>query len=175
MMRIFSLAAVLLPLVVAGCKTPPAAPVVVECSAMDAKREHPQGTALVGGQYGVVENTPIPLDAVQFTDAWLAKHVAVQGLYTEKTATDTVQVSARLVNCGDKTLSVSTRVSFLKESQAPAEPVSAWRSIMLAPRATALYQENSISREVAHYLIEIRPNVQGQSPGSGTTHPSGPL
>lgn len=171
-----SLIAAAFVLFIAGCQTKPVeTPVVVECSAMDIKRDHPPGTALVGGKYGAAENTPIPLDAAQFTDNRLAKNIAVQGLYAERTPTDTVQVSARLVNCTDKTLAISARISFLKESQAPAESPSAWQNLILSPRATALYQENSVSRQAAHYLIEIRPNNQGAPSASEKSKSTGPL
>lgn len=176
MHKLVVVSGILVSVFVAACKAPSVeSPVVVQCSALDVKRVHPPGMALVGGKYGAMENTPIPLDAVQFTDTWLAKNVAVQGLYAEETGTKTVQVSARLVNCSDKTISISTRVSFLKASQAPAEPSTAWRSQVISPKATAVYQENSVSTGVAHYLIEVRPNAQGTSPATEQSKSPGPL
>ncbi len=142
---------------------------------MDIKRDHPPGMALVGGQYGAMESTPIPLDAVQFTDAWLAKHIAVQGLYANRTATQTIQVSARLVNCSDKSIAIGARTSFINKSQGPAEAPTMWRTQVISPRATALYQESSVATDVAHYLIEIRPNAQAQMPTSQVPDPMNPL
>lgn len=113
--------------------------------------------ALVGKDYGLAM-TPIPLDAVQMTNRALAASVAIQSVAARRTATDTVQVTSRFVNCTDKTINMQVRTSFMDASQVPTEPVSAWRTVFVPPRATAVYQENSIGRgAVAHYLIEVAP------------------
>lgn len=133
----------------AGCQAPPA--MVVECqSPIDQVRK---GPALVGMDYGM-QMTPIPLNAVQFTDqAW--RSVAVQSLKATRTGTDTVQVMARLVNCGDQALALRARTSFLAQNEAPTEPMSAWRTVHLPPRASAVYSESSIAVNVASFLIEV--------------------
>lgn len=141
---------------IAGCATvetgvPDA---VVKCS-VPASRPAPKGAALVGQEYGLVMSA-IPIDAVQFTDQRIANTVAVQALYAARMPTETVQVTARFVNCSDGVVAVRARTSFLRASQAPSEPVSAWQTVILRPRATGTYTENSMGRgEVANYLIEI--------------------
>lgn len=145
-------------LVLAGCQTVvPTEKRVVECRVPDpiALRK---GPALVGQPYGL-EMTAIPLDAVQFTNASLWEHVAVQHLSAARTPTDTVQVHARLINCTDGPIVIGVRTSFMDESQAPSEATSAWQTVHLRPRSTAQYSESSISTRVRHYLVEVRPGT----------------
>lgn len=100
--------------------------------------------------------TPIDLNAVQFTDKKLTKQVIVEGLFARRTETDTVEVTARLVNCTDTPLQVRARSSFMDEAQAPTEPTSMWSTVVIAPRGTGVYRERSMSRdEVKYYLIEL--------------------
>lgn len=137
----------------AGCATdvPDA---VVECSVPKA-RPAPKGPALVGHEYGM-KMSPIPLDAVQFTEQRIANAVAVQALYAARSPAQTVQVTARFVNCTDEPLAVRARTSFLKSTQAPSEPMSAWQTVYLSPKATGIYTESSIGRsEVTNYLVEL--------------------
>jgi len=129
----------------------------VQCMPPAAARPADAGPALVQQEYGST-HTPIPVNAVLFTHEGLAAHVAVQALYAGRTEAGTVHVTARLVNCADQPIVLRARTSFLQQSTAPAEPVSAWQNVFLPPRATALYQERSLAREtVASYLIEIAP------------------
>lgn len=152
----FWLAASMVSLLTA-CATPPDHK-VVECSA-PAKSGRAPGPALVGASYGM-EMTPIPLDAIQFTNAALWQQVAVQQVSASRTATDRVEVVARLVNCTDKVVIISARTSFMDERTAPTEPISAWQRVFIQPRSTALYSEKSISPDrVRHYLIEVAPNL----------------
>lgn len=125
---------------------------VVECkSPVDVARS---GPALVGQEYGM-RMSQLPLDAVQFTDTGVAKSIAIQTVRAMRTQTDTVQVVARFVNCQDKPVPIRARTSFMDTTSLPTEPISAWRPIIVPPRATALYQENSTSTNVANYLIEV--------------------
>jgi hypothetical protein len=140
-------------LVTAGCavNVPDA---VVECS-VPRSRPAPKGPALVGHEYGM-KMSPIPLDAVQFTEQRIANTVAVQALYASRTPTETVQVTARFVNCTEQPIAVRARTSFLRASQAPSEPISAWQTVYLSPKATGIYTESSIGRgEVMNYLVEL--------------------
>ena len=73
-----------------------------------------------------------------------------------RTETDTVEVVARVVNCGKEPLQLQLRTSFLSAAQSPTEPTSSWQRIYVAPKSTGVYTEKSISRDVAHYLIEVR-------------------
>lgn len=137
---------------VVECSTPSWAQ--VQSSASPSQIGQP---ALVGKDYGMAM-TPIPLNAVQFTNKALAENVAIQMVVARRTATDSVQVTSRFVNCTDKTINMQVRTSFMDASLVPTEPVSVWRTVFVQPRATAVYQENSIGRgAVAHYLIEVAP------------------
>ncbi len=135
----------------AGCASQ-GPPLVAQCH--PSKTNARPGPALVGQQYGM-QHSELPLNSVQFDSHATAGLVAVQGLYAQRTVTDTVEVSARFVSCLDAPGAIRVRTSFLKENQAPAEPTSAWRTVHLQPRATSQYQEMSTSRGVANYLIEI--------------------
>jgi len=128
-------------------------PMVVECSAPPTAGRAP-GPALVGLPYGM-QHSPIPLNSVQFASQGAASQVAIQGLYAARTPTDTVEVTLRMVSCIDTPQMVRVRTSFLRDNQAPAEAVSAWREVWVPARATATYAELSTSRNAAAYLIEI--------------------
>jgi hypothetical protein len=47
------------------------------------------------------------------------------------------------------------RTSFMRRDQAPSEPPSAWKTVFLDPRATAIYSELSTNPNAVSYLIEI--------------------
>lgn len=134
-----------------GCATA-TPPVVARCSSQPETSR--TGPALVGQAYGMAM-TPLPLNSVQFGSAEAARSLAVQSLYAERSATDLVLISARLLSCSDVPASVRVRTAFLRSNTAPAEEPSAWRTVYLEPRATALYQESSTSRDAVSYLIEI--------------------
>lgn len=135
-----------------GCANKPGVKMLVECKTpVDINT---RGPALVGEGYGL-KMTNIPLDALQYTDATVASSVAIQAVKATRSETDTVLVLARLVNCTDETLTVRARTSFMDQNQFPTEPVSAWKTLFLAPRATTNYQEYSTSKNVGHYLIEL--------------------
>ncbi|MFT3667976.1 MAG: hypothetical protein QM795_05185 [Pseudoxanthomonas sp.] len=130
---------------------------VVKCKTWQARRAAPvAGPALVANVPKSM--TPIDLNAVQFTDKPLTRQVLVEGLFARRTETDTVEVTARFVNCTDKPLQVQARSSFMDMSQAPTEPVSAWTQVFIPPKGTGTYRERSMSRdEVQYYLIELAP------------------
>lgn len=120
------------------------------------------GPALLANAPGAM--TPISLDAVQMTDKKIAKQVLVEALFARRTEADTVEVTARLVNCTNKPVQVDARASFLDVDQFPTEQTSAWQRVFLPPYATGVYRENSVGREqVANYLIELRGAEQRQS------------
>jgi len=100
--------------------------------------------------------TAIPLESVQLIDKRLNRKVIAQGVEASRTETDTVEVVARLVNCGKDPLQVQARTTFLSAGQSPTEPTSSWQRVYLAPKSTGVYSEKSISKDVAHYLIEVR-------------------
>jgi len=141
------LAAVLL---TAGCAGPHA--MVVECKFPG--QDMPDGPALVAQEYG--EMSPIPLDAVQFTNPLLKEQLVVQSLKARRTPTNTVQVSARIINCTDAPLVLGLRTHFMGEDQADSEQESAWSKLIIQPHALGGYKESSLTAEVLNYLVEIR-------------------
>lgn len=134
-----------------GCVTQP--PLVTQCK-WPMKGDRTGGPALVGHEYGP-QTTPIPLNSVQFSNMDAAKILAVQNLYAARTPTNTTSVIARLISCSDSSFAVRVRTSFMDANQAPTEPASAWQTVVLQPHLTTTYAENSTSRNVANYLIEI--------------------
>jgi len=127
---------------------------VVECEF--PTQGAPTGPALVSRVYG--EMSPIPLNAIQFTDRDLARQVVVQSLRSDRTATSTLQVSARLVNCLDQAQAINARTSFFGADDAPAEPESGWQTVVIQPRSSAVYRQASLSRDVQAFLVELRPD-----------------
>ena len=129
---------------------------VLKCK-LSKVRGAPQktGPALVHGVKKAL--TPIDLNAVQMTEKWLAKRVLVEGLWAQRTGTDALLVTARLVNCTKKPLVVRARSNFMDVTQMPTEEASAWKTIFLPARATGVYQERSIgTKNVAAYFVELR-------------------
>ena len=128
---------------------------VVKCKTRKARKSAPYaGPALVANVPKSM--TPIDLNAVQFTDKTLTREVVVEGLFARRTETDTVEVTARLVNCTGEPLQVQARSSFMDEAQAPAEPTSMWTKVFIPAHGTGVYRERSMSRDqVKYYLIEL--------------------
>lgn len=128
---------------------------VVKCKTGAARSAPPYaGAALVANVPRAM--TPIDLNAVQFTDKALTRQMLVEGLFARRTETDTVEVSARFVNCTGRALTIRARSSFMDDVQYPVEPASAWQRVIIQPYATGVYRERSMKRdEVKYYLIEI--------------------
>lgn len=135
-------------------QVPTVPPEVVECRVPDNLSR--PGPALVGQTYGM-SMTPLPLNSVQFGSTALARSIAVQASYATRTPTDSVRLQMRFVSCLDTPSSVRMRTSFLRSDTAPAEPPTPWKLVFLAPRATAVYEELSVSRDAASYLVEVTP------------------
>ncbi|HWV60564.1 MAG TPA: hypothetical protein VN034_07920 [Sphingopyxis sp.] len=128
---------------------------VVKCKTGAARKANaPAGPALVANIPRSM--SPIDLNAVQFIDRDLTKRVVVEGLFARRTPTDTVEITARLVNCTNAPLQVMARSSFMDEAQAPTEATSAWSKLFIPAHGTGTYRETSISRDSVHYyLIEL--------------------
>ena len=128
---------------------------VVKCKTWQARRAAPvAGPALVANVPKSM--TPIDLNAVQFTDKPLTRQVLVEGLFARRTETDTVEVTARLVNCTNEPLQVQARSSFMDETQNPTEPTSVWSRVSIPAYGTGVYRERSMGRdEVQYYLVEL--------------------
>lgn len=140
----------LLALALGGCANEPLA--VVECKW--PRPGAPAGTALVAQNYDAM--SPIPVNAVQFTSQTLAREVVVQQLSARRTATQTVQVTGRLVNCTDRPIVIGSRLHFMDAKQVPVEDTSVWQRIVMAPRAMAHWQAQSMSAQAEHYVVELR-------------------
>lgn len=120
------------------------------------KANRPVGVAAVIAPVTRGAFTPIPLESIQLIDKGLSRKIVAQGVEARRTETDTIEVVARVVNCGKEPLQLQLRTSFLSAAQSPTEPTSSWQRIYVAPKSTGVYTEKSISRDVAHYLIEVR-------------------
>lgn len=135
-----------------GCATDTRKP-VVECG-FPSQAAPPPGSALVATQYGAI--SPIPLDAVQFTDRALTRQVAAQSLHARRSPTNTVEVSARFINCTDAPLVMGARTNFMDGTERAVEQASAWKNVVMQPRAMGDYNESSMSAQAEHYVIELR-------------------
>lgn len=130
---------------------------VVKCKVGVARRAPIAGDTLTANVAGSMK--PVALDSVQFTDKKLSKSMLVEGIYTRRTETNTVEVMARLVNCTKKPLQVKARTSFLDAQQFPTESTSQWRTVFLPPLGFGVFSEKSIGKnDVANFLIEMSPN-----------------
>lgn len=121
----------------------------------DALQNEPTGETLVP----VVEGTilPMPLNSVHLLSNGLSKKIMVQATNAGRTDTGQVEVFARFVNCTDETVVVEARTNFLKASQAPAEPATAWSRQVVGGHQIFTYTAKSIAGpDVGTYLIEVR-------------------
>ena len=101
--------------------------------------------------------SPIPLDQVQILDPALAKVLMIQSAMKAPTATQTMRVQTRVVNCRDEAIQLDARTHFVSPSGASNEPVSAWNASTFPPARPRVYEETSIGTVMAEkFLIEIR-------------------
>lgn len=126
----------------------------LKCNFSKANRPISANAVIAPVQRGAF--SPIPLESVQIIDKKLSRKIVAQGVEARRTDTDTVEVVARVVNCGKEPLNLQLRTTFLSAGQSPTEPTSSWQRIFVAAKSTSVYTEKSISRDVAHYLIEVR-------------------
>ena len=145
-------------LFVALCANASAAGLVTKCSNFKNRTKQPEATvSLQSLAPGAL--TPIPLDTVRMLDKKTAKQVFVQSVDARRSPTQTVEVMARIVNCGKEPIEVVARTHFLDASQYPTEPVSAWHLLVLQPGALVVYGERSIAAApVANFHIEMQLN-----------------
>lgn len=94
--------------------------------------------------------------AVLITPA-LADAVLVERSGARLSATGTFEVSFVVQNASNEPRQVESRVHFLDETDAEAEPPSAWQRTHLQPNSFATIVEQSTSRKpIVHYFIELR-------------------
>lgn len=131
-------------------------PIVTKCSWYKARTNQPVPVdVLTSVAPGAL--TPIPLDAVRMLDKKTAKQVFVEDVNVRRTPTQTVEVMTRLFNCSKQPVEIVARTHFFTRDQYPAEPVTAWKKLVLAPGALTVYMDRSTgSRDVANFLIEVQ-------------------
>lgn len=121
------------------------------------KASRRDGPAIVSEAYNAV--SAVPLNAVQIGDRDLFYKVMVQSLFADLTPTGTVKVTVRIANCSDSVLSLRARTSFLSKGNVPAEPASAWQTVLLEPKSLGVYEALSLSTSaVDTYYIELAPS-----------------
>ena len=153
-MKTFTLC-VLTALVLAAAVAEAAPNSVPRCKTWTTRTPEPSGPALVALAPKMM--TPVALNAFQVIDDDIKRKLVVQSISARRTEMDTVQVSARILNCTDEPLRILARTQFMDGSQSSTEPVSAWRLVIIEPQGFGTYAENSIAQsDVAHFLIEAR-------------------
>lgn len=101
--------------------------------------------------------SPIPLDQIQILDPTLIPQVIIQSAGAGRSATQTLMVQARMVNCTDAPIAVEARTHFIAPSGASNEPISAWKRIDIPQRGLGVYAESSMGTTQADkFLIELR-------------------
>jgi hypothetical protein len=142
----------------AGCRTQMAAvqpQAICNFNALVAQRQAAPAPAEAPAQ--AAGPAQMPLNSVAITDYGITNKVWVEAANARRTPTGTVEVWARFVNCTDFPLQIEGRTHFLDEGRAPAEAVSAWNRVFLAPRSFAVYQESSTNiSAVRFYYVEVR-------------------
>jgi hypothetical protein len=101
--------------------------------------------------------SPIPLDQVQILDPQLARNLMVQSAMKGPTATGTLGVQARFVNCQDKPVQLDARTHFISPAGGSKEPVTAWKRVYVPARGLGVYEDASAGTVQAEkFLIEVR-------------------
>lgn len=139
----------------AGCATMSTPPTVAGCRTWEQQADAPR-----------------PM-AVSILSPELARIIGVEEVSTRRTATGTAAVQAQVRNCTDVDVVLLIRTRFLAE-RGPSEPPSAWRTVHMPPRASAIYQESSLSPGSGQAFIDIHDANRGQSqfaPHQSYTHP----
>lgn len=153
MRPLLSLTAASLTLALTACSNNPK--IVAECKG-SPKDPSNEGPALVGQGYGR-DMSPIPLNAVVFSDKETASHVAIHGLYAAKTDAEVVEVGVRLLNCTKANVNVAVRTSFMDAKQRPTEKPTAWKNVLIPAGTTGEYTALSVGTDnVKYYLVEVR-------------------
>ena len=127
-----------------------------QCDFRAVKAQGPaQGPVLVPQVPGSA--TPMPLNAVNITDAAITNKIVVQSTNARREANGDISVFARLLNCTDYALQLEARTHFLDGAQIDAEPVTAWTRLHSAAHGLVAYTTRSTAGPaVESYLIEVR-------------------
>lgn len=116
------------------------------------------------------------LSAVSVLSPELAKVIGVQDVSTSRTGTGMAAVQTGIYNCTDVDVVLSVRTRFTGD-RGQSEPPSAWKTVFLAPRGSAVYGESAISQATNKVAVDIYDANRGQSqfaPGQTYTVPMNP-
>ncbi|MBP0619825.1 hypothetical protein [Cupriavidus consociatus] len=106
-----------------------------------------------------------PALPVSFLSPELADMVGVQQIGTFRTGSGLGAVHAAFYNCTDTDVVLLVRTRFRSAAQpGPAEPPSAWRTLVLAPRTQADYGENAVAAASVAAALEILDAQRAQQP-----------
>ncbi|MEO5373316.1 MAG: hypothetical protein H7840_03435 [Alphaproteobacteria bacterium] len=137
-----------------GCTSMEPAP-VCDMTAIERQRQLVAAPSVIPGESSPV--IEMPLNSVSITDFTITNKVYVRSINARRTATGTVELWSQIINCTDYPLRAELRTQFYDKSQAPAEPVSAWKRIFLDPRSSSTYRESSLGSDTArYYMVEMR-------------------
>ncbi|MEX0299302.1 MAG: hypothetical protein AB3N28_09550 [Kordiimonas sp.] len=98
---------------------------------------------------------PIALNSVRVIDKNISRKIMPHAVFARTTRTGTLEVIVRLRNCTNFMQEVLVRTSFMDANQQPAEPISVWQRVFLAPGSMQTYNEKSMKPGVGYYLIEV--------------------
>jgi len=116
------------------------------------------------------------LAAVSVLSPELAKVIGVQEVSTSRTGTGMAAVQTTVQNCTDVDVVLSVRTRFTGD-RGQSEPPSAWKTVFLAPRGSAVYAESAVSKATSRVAVDIYDANRGQSqfaPGQTYTVPMNP-
>lgn len=128
---------------------------VCDMGAIERQRQLVAGPAAIAGEASPV--VEMPLNSVSITDFSIINKIHVRSVNVRRSPTGTVELWSQIMNCTDYPLRAEVRTQFYDKSQAPSEPVSAWKSLYLDPRSNNTYRESSIGTDAArYYMVELR-------------------
>lgn len=130
--------------VLAGCATQSTPPAYVGCVTWDQQ----------AGQAN--------LNSVSVLSPELSKVIGVQDVMTSRTGTGMAAVQTTVRNCSDVDVVLSVRTRFSGD-RGQSEPPSAWKTVFLPPRGTAVYGESAVSQTTRAVAVDIYDANRGQS------------
>jgi hypothetical protein len=130
--------------VLAGCATQSTPPTYVGCVTWDQQ----------AGQAN--------LNSVSVLSPELSKVIGVQDVMTSRTGTGMAAVQTTVRNCSDVDVVLSMRTRFTGD-RGQSEPPSAWKTVFLPPRGTAVYGESAVSQATKAVAVDIYDANRGQS------------
>lgn len=99
--------------------------------------------------------------AVSVLSPDLAKVIGVREVSTSRTATNLAAVQTTVYNCSDADVVLIMRTQFSGD-RGQTEAPSAWRTVHLPPRASAVYGESAIHASTSRVMVDIHDANRGQ-------------